>query len=222
MVRSRSSSASIACSVSSLSLNPSAANSLIPLSSYGLCEAEMTAASDSPWRRTSSGAAGVGSTPPISASPPAAVTPAAIADSSISPDSRVSRMISTCGRSASIRATAVRARASARSAVRKCPARPRTPSVPNSWRAMVVLALGELRPLTGLLQPGLLALLDTRVARQEPAALELAAQVGVGHDQRARDPVPQRAGLGRHAATVHPRDHVHPRFVADGLERLAD
>ena len=58
----------------------------------------MTAASCRPWRRTSSGAAGVGSTPASSASPPAAVTPAAIADSSISPDSRVSRTIRTCGR----------------------------------------------------------------------------------------------------------------------------
>ena len=59
----------------------------------------MTAARSRPWRRTSSGAAGVGSTPASSASPPAAATPAAIADSSIAPDSRVSRMISTCGRS---------------------------------------------------------------------------------------------------------------------------
>ena len=40
-------------------------------------------------------AAGVGRTPPSSTSPPAAVTPAASAASSISPDSRVSRMIST-------------------------------------------------------------------------------------------------------------------------------
>src|SRR5947209_16908878 len=36
-------------------------------------------------------------------------------------------------------------------------------------------ALGELRPLAGLLEPGLLALLDPRVAGQEAAPLELAA-----------------------------------------------
>ena len=50
--------------------------------------------------------------PPSSASPPAAATPAATAASSISPDSRVSRMISTrAGRSSSLRTRAVAARA---------------------------------------------------------------------------------------------------------------
>ncbi len=63
----------------------------------------MTAASASSWRRTSSGAAGVGSTPASRASPPAAVTPAAIADSSISPDSRVSRTMTTWARPARVR-----------------------------------------------------------------------------------------------------------------------
>src|SRR5581483_9963394 len=147
------------------------------------------------------------------ASPPAAATPAAIADSSISPDSRVSRMIRTCGRWVSIRPAAVRASLSASSAVRKCPARLRTPSVPKSWRA--TSALGELGPLARLLEPGLLALLDARVAGQEAAALELAAQVRIGHDQRPGDPVAQGAGLRGHAATVHPGDHVHARVVAD-------
>src|SRR5947209_7342729 len=141
----------------------------------------------------SSGAAGVGSTPPSSASPPAAVTPAAIAASSISPDSRVSRTIRTWGRSELPSRTAARASDSASSAVRNCPARPRTPSVPKSARAIggEPLALRELRPLAGLLQSGLLALLDPRVTRQEPAALELTAQVRVSHDQRPRDSVAQ-------------------------------
>src|SRR3954447_25275379 len=92
---------------------------------------------------------------------------------------------------------------------------------PNRSRPRA-LALGELRPLAGLLEAGLLALLDARVARQEAAALELAAQVRVGLEHRAPDAVAQRAGLGGHAAAVNARDDVHARLVADGLERLAD
>ena len=86
------------------------------------------------------GAPGVGSTPPISASPPAAATPAATAASSMSPDSRVSRMISAfgaCSTMSATRAVAARASAIASSAVRNWPATPRTPSVPNSVRATV-------------------------------------------------------------------------------------
>src|SRR3954466_5837239 len=118
---------------------------------------------------------------------------------------------------------AARARPSARSAVRSSPATPRTPSVPNSLRAMRKrLALGELRALARLLQAGLLALLRAGVAREEAAALELAAQVRVGLEQGARDAVAQRAGLGADAAAVHAGDDVHAVLVADGLERLAD
>src|SRR5437773_7979543 len=132
-------------------------------------------------------------------------------------------MTSTRGRSTPrSRAPAVAARASARasSAVRNSPATPRTPSVPNSRRAK--LTLRELRPLAGLLEPRLLALLRSRVAREEAAALELAAQVGVGLEQRARDAVAQRARLGRDPAAVHPGDDVHAVLVADRLQRLAD
>src|SRR6188472_2392515 len=149
--------------------------------------------------------------------------PAARAASSISPDSRVSRMTSTRGASASDCSVAARPSARASSAVSSSPAAPRTPSVPKSWRAKEPrLTLAELRTLARLLEAGLLALLDARVARQEAAALELAAQVGVGLEQRATDAVAQRAGLGGHAAAVHPRDDVHPALIADRLERLAD
>src|SRR4051794_13262313 len=155
--------------------------------------------------------------------------PAARADSSIAPDSRVSRMTSTRGRAPPISRVAAAPSASASSAVRTSPATPRTPSVPKSmrtaWtrvRAAPQLALAELRPLAGLLQPGLLALLDARVAREEAAALELAAQVRIGLQQRARDAVAQRAGLGADAAAVDPDDDVHAVLVADGLQRLAD
>src|SRR4051794_6547267 len=163
----------------------------------------MTTARSSPWRASSSGAPGVGSTPPSSACPPAAATPAATADSSISPDSRVSRTTSTCGASP-VRAVAARASARASSAVRNSPATPRTPSVPKSLRVKPgALALGELRPLAGLLEAGLLAFLGARVARQEPPALELGPQVGVRLQQGARDAMAQCAGLGRHPAAVH-------------------
>src|SRR4051794_3926182 len=133
-------------------------------------------------------------------------------------------MMRTRGCSAGEPSVAARASASASSAVRNVPATPRTPSVPNSLRANARrgLALGELRPLAGLLQAGLLALLGARVAGEEAAPLELAAQVGVGDDQGARDAVAQRAGLRGDAAAVHPGDDVHAVVVAHGLQRLAD
>ena len=86
----------------------------------------------------------------------------------------------------------------------------------------ILYRLRELRPLAGLLQTGLLALLHARVAREEAAPLELGAKVGIGLDQRPRDAVPERAGLGGDAAAVHAGDDVHPALVADLLQRLAD
>src|SRR3954465_2015020 len=91
---------------------------------------------------------------------------------------------------------------------------------PNRSRPRA-LALGELRPLAGLLEAGLLALLDARVASQEAAALELATQVRVRLEQRTADAVAQGAGLRRDPAALHAGDDVHARLVADGLERLA-
>src|SRR4051794_15541726 len=152
--------------------------------------------------------------------------PAATADSSISPDSRVSRMTRTRGRAvprSRSRWVAARARPRASSAVRNSPATPRTLSVPNSFRAKpAALTLAELRALARLLQAGLLAFLGPGVAREEASALELATQVGVGLEQRARDAVTQRAGLRGDAAAVHAGDDVHAVLVADGLQRLAD
>src|SRR3954447_21746710 len=110
----------------------------------------------------------------------------------------------------------------------------RAPACSPSRSRPRALALGELRPLAGLLEAGLLALLDARVARQEAAALELAAQVRVRLEQRAADAAAQRARpgghaapvgaprRGGHAAAVDAHDDVHARLVADGLERLAD
>src|SRR4051794_2152752 len=187
----------------------------------------MTAAPSRPSRCRRTGAAGGGSTPASRASPPAGATPAASALSSIGPGSRVSRTTSSRGRrapeAARARSTTAPPRASASSAVSSSPATPRTPSVPNRRRGMArALTLGELRPLAGLLQAGLLALLHPRVAGEEAAALELAAQVGVGLEQRPGDAVAQGAGLGGHAAAVDAGDDVHPGLVPHGLERLAD
>ena len=64
------------------------------------------------------------------------------------------------------------------------------------------LALGVLRGLARLLQAGLLALLGPRVAGEEAAALELAAQLGVDLGQRPGDPVAHRPGLAADAAAV--------------------
>src|SRR3954465_15776196 len=89
---------------------------------------------------------------------------------------------------------------------------------PNRSRPRA-LALGELRPLAGLLQAGLLALLDARVARQEAAALELQAQARVGLHQRAGDAMAERAGLGRDPTAVYARHHVEAALVAGRFER---
>src|SRR3954452_17381378 len=123
----------------------------------------------------------------------------------------------TCGDSAGETFVAAVPSASASSAVTSAPATPRTPSVPNSLRVMArplgcacgALALRELRALTGLLETRLLALLHAGVACEEPVALELTAQVRVGLHERAGDPVTERRGLGRDAAAVDLRDHVH-------------
>src|ERR1035438_9393306 len=88
------------------------------------------------------------------------------------------------------------------------------------WRGP--LPLGELRPLARLLQAGLLALLRARVARQESAALELAARVGAPPQQAPGDTVTQSARLCGDAAAVQARDDVHALLIADRLQRLAE
>src|SRR6185503_3130767 len=82
-------------------------------------------------------------------------------------------------------------------------------------------ALGELRPLTGLLEPGLLALLLARIASEVAAALHLGAEGRVGLHEGARDAVPQGVRLRGHTAAVDASHHVHARVVARRLERLA-
>ena len=63
----------------------------MPLSSYGLWDAEMTQPSSAPSRPTSIATPGVGMTPAVSATPPPETMPSTRASSSAGPDSRVSR-----------------------------------------------------------------------------------------------------------------------------------
>src|SRR4051812_7029807 len=191
----------MADSEASSSLIPRESKNLIPLSANGLWEAETTAARSKLTRGASTDAAGVGRTPPSIASPPPAAIPAASASSSIGPDSRVSRTIRTCGRSASWRSAAARPSRTARSGVSNSPTGPRTPSVPKSWRwtglivgrgrrqapVAAVSALAELRLLAGLLQPSLAALLDPGVPGQHAPALQLGAKSRVDLGQRTGD-----------------------------------
>src|SRR5204863_428135 len=64
-------------------------------------------------------------------------------------------------------------------------------------------ALRELGRLTRLVEAGLLALDDSRVAREETRPLERHAQLRVELDESACDAVPHRAGLPTWTAAVH-------------------
>ena len=91
-------------------------------------------------------------------------------------------------------------------------ARPRTPSVPKSRPTSILCprsALAVLGSLAGLLQAGLLALLDPRVAGEQAGLLERGA-VGLVVDgvQAAGDAEAQRAGLAGDAAAVDAGDDV--------------
>src|ERR1700751_525239 len=66
-----------------------------------------------------------------------------------------------------------------------------------------LLALGELEAATRFGPAVFLALHDARVARQEAAALEHAAQIGLMAHQRLRQAVTNRAGLTRKPTAGH-------------------
>src|SRR4051812_27270239 len=80
-------------------------------------------------------------------------------------------------------------------------------------------ALAVLRSLAGLLEAGLLALLDAGVARQEAGLLERGA-VGLEVDlvERAGHAEAQRAGLAGRAAAVDAGDHVEAALEVGDLE----
>src|SRR5581483_9228398 len=89
----------------------------------------------------------------------------------------------------------------------------------SSGARAATLALGELRRLARLVQPGLLALHDPGVARQEAGALQRLAQVRVSLDERAADAVTDCSGLAGGAAAVHADADVEGAFDAGDLER---
>src|ERR671937_2942560 len=191
-----SSRASISSSDESVSFCPSRSKNLTPLYSGGLCDAVIT----QPRSSASSATAGVGSTPARTALPPADAMPRASASSNSVPDARVSRP--TKIRPPRDQSALARPRRSTRSTVRSLPTTPRTPSVPKYLRAIAraTLALRELRRFASLVEPGLLPLHDACVAREEARALERHAELRIGLDERASDPVTDRAGLSARAA----------------------
>src|SRR5215218_1911208 len=224
-----SSSASISSSEASLSFWPSPSKNLTPLYCGGLCDAVITA----PRSSARSATAGVGRTPARTAEPPAETIPRASASSSSGPEPRVSRPTKT--RPRPDQSAAALPSRSTSSGVRSRPTTPRTPSVPKYARATgttlcgggrcgeargdAASALGELRSLAGLVQPGLLALHDARVAGEEAGALQRHAQLGIHVDEGARDPVPHRTGLPARAAAVHANADVVPPLEARDRER---
>ena len=106
--------ASIRSSISSGSLCPPAAKSLMPLSGIGLCEAESTTPRSAPTSPTRYATPGVGSTPTRITVAPALASPATTAASNISPLARGSRpTTATRGRPLSPVSASVRAAATA-------------------------------------------------------------------------------------------------------------
>src|SRR6266508_4318520 len=81
------------------------------------------------------------------------------------------------------------------------------------------LALRELRRLASLVQAGLLALDDARVARQEAGALQRHAQLGVCVDKCARDPVTHGTGLAARPAALHADTDVVASLETRDLQR---
>src|SRR5262245_35526905 len=163
----------------------------MPLSWYGLCEADTTAPI-APKRDASNAIAAVGATPSRTTSTPSDDSPATNAASSIGVEIRLSPP-TTAVAAPSTRAAA-RPRSSASEAVSSLLARPRTPSVPNCTPDPPGSALGELLRLTGLDEPVLLALLLPRIAGEEAGLLEDDPLLGIDLRQRPGDRHAQRAG----------------------------
>src|SRR5688500_1877816 len=200
---------------------------LMPLSGIGLWLAEIITPMSAESSAVRKAAPGVGTTPRRWTSTPAEASPATTAASRNSPDARGSRATTAVGRwSANAPASpstwaAATDRSSASSAVRSRLARPRTPSVPKMRPMAVGSALGVLGSLTGLLEAGLLALLDARVAREQPGLLEHGT-VGffVDRVERAGNTEAERAGLAGHAAAGDAGDDVEPAVETGLGERL--
>src|SRR6478609_8552836 len=223
-------SASSCSSTSSRSLRPPEANSLMPLSPNGLCDAEIIAAG---WPATTEAraTAGVGTMPRSTTSAPSEETPAAKAAARSGPDRRVSRPMRHSV--PPMMRAAARPSARASSGVSSLLATPRTPSVPN-LRLMARRAPGEpddpppvsalrvLRSLAGLLEAVLLGLLGPGVPAEEPGLLQLATQLGVELDEAAGDAEAQGAGLAGGATAVDGGVDVVDLFGLRQAQRLGE
>src|SRR5690606_9516330 len=167
---------------------PPRAKNLIPLSGIGLWLADSMTPRSALVDRVRYATAGVGSTPSRNTLTPALASPATTAASRNSPEARGSRPTTADGwwppkapLSPSTWAAATE-RSSASSAVSSSLARPRTPSVPNSRPMAGDSALAVLRSLTGLLETGLLPLLDPGVPGEHARLLQR-GPAGLGVDR---------------------------------------
>jgi hypothetical protein len=125
--------ASTARSSGSPNFSPRPEKTLMPLSPYGLCEAESTTPRSKSKARARQATAGVGMTPAETSEPPAALMPRPSSRSIHGPDSRVSRPRMNRAREPAGRArtSAAPRRAIVGGSSGRCPAAPRIPSVPN-------------------------------------------------------------------------------------------
>src|SRR6266550_1521930 len=87
-------------------------------------------------------------------------------------------------------------------------------------RFAAVSALGELRLLAGLLQPGLATLLHPSVTGQHAPALELGAERGIDVAESLGDAVADRSGLAGDPTAMHADADVYVALVAALHERL--
>src|SRR5205823_7106303 len=101
---------------------------------------------------------------------------------------------------------------------RRPPANPST----RYHSSSLPLPFAELETLARPLLPVLLALLDTRVARQEAFLLEPRPQLEVVLNQRARDAEAQRASLASNADARNRSEHVELIGRFGNEQRLFD
>src|SRR5215470_11561624 len=121
--------------MSSVNFSPFPENTLMPLSSNGLCDAEITIPRSYPADRVRYATPGVGTTPALVTCAPSPAAPCASSASIQAPDSRVSRPTRILGDDepcGSARTTAAPSRRTVDGSSGNSPAFPRTPSVPNN------------------------------------------------------------------------------------------
>src|SRR5581483_1563009 len=190
--------ASTSRSTRSVNFSPRPENTLMPLSPYGLCDAEMTTPASNACVRVRYATAGVGTTPALVTTAPSPDAPCASSASIHVPDSRVSRptrkrsagrAAGGCGPAASARTSAAPSRRTVGGSSGYCPATPRTPSVPNNFGIVSLLATADAH-LHGcgidLRDAGILAGIDVHVERVLPGAET--ADVDVRGDFVGRNP----------------------------------